>query len=154
ADTYTDRDRAVKCLAFTPDGDLSVTGDGHGTVRIFVVAKRERFKGDIPAHAKALADVALTPDKKLLIAGDEDADVKVFDLQKPVPEPLTDKPIATHKNRLMGISVSPDGARFATVDSTGQVRAWETKTGKQVREWDLRMPVGAVTFTADGKHVV
>src|SRR5205085_2811003 len=53
ADTFTDRDRQVKCLAFTPDGELSVSGDVQGSVRIFVVAKRERLKCDIPTHSKA-----------------------------------------------------------------------------------------------------
>ena len=78
----------------------------------------------------------------------------MIDLEKQIPEPLSDKAIPAHKNRLIGIAVGPDGARFATVDSTGQVRAWETKTGKQVREWELRMPIGGLAFTPDGKHVV
>src|SRR5439155_13300392 len=126
ADTFTDRDRLVTCMAFTPDGEMTVTGDAQGSVRIFQVGKRGRFKGDIPTHSKTLRDVALTPDKKLLIAGDKDGDVKVFDLQKQIPEPLFDKPVSAHKNGLTGIAVAADGGRFATVDRVGQVRVWET----------------------------
>src|SRR5262249_17882340 len=74
-ETFSDRNRAVTCGVFSSDGELSATGDTQGTVRIFQIAKKERFRGDLPAHAKAMADLALSADKKTLITGDDDGEV-------------------------------------------------------------------------------
>jgi WD40 repeat protein len=149
-DTYTDRGREVTCLAFSPDGELAASGDVNGTVRVVNVGKRERVRGDLPAHAKSLADIALTPDKKTLITADEDGELKVWDLTN--RESL--HTIQAHKSSLQGVAVSADGARFATTDKDGQIRIWDTKTGKQLREWELHMAVRGFVFTPDGKHLV
>ena len=74
-----------------------------------------------------------------------------FDSDSLPPIPVISGAAVSHDDLVLEAA---DGNRFATVDRIGQVRAWETKTGKPVREWELRMPVGGVTFTPDGKHIV
>ncbi|HEV3144464.1 MAG TPA: hypothetical protein VGZ47_11305, partial [Gemmataceae bacterium] len=150
AETYSDRGRAVTCGVFSADGELSATGDTQGTVRIIQIAKKERLRGDLPAHAKAMADLALSPDKKSLITGDEDGEVKVWNIaDREVLQTLS-----THKSGLLGITVSADGKRFATLGKDGQVKLWETESGKLLREWDLKTPVTALTFLPGGKNLL
>ncbi len=149
-DTHSDRGREVSCLAFSTDGELAASGDANGAVRIFNVQKRERVRGDLPAHAKSMADIALTPDKKTLVTADEDGEVKIWDIDK--RESL--HAIQAHKAGLQSLTVNGDGSRLATTDKDGQVRVWDIKTGKQVREWELRMPVRGFAFTPDGKHLL
>jgi len=149
-DTYSERGREVTCLAFSADGELAASGDTSGSARIFNVRKRERVRGDMPAHMKSMADIALTPDKKFLITADDDGEVKIWDIDK--RESLNT--IQAHKSGLQSLTVNADGSRFATTDKDGQVRVWDTKTGKQLREWELKMPVRGFVFTPDGKHLV
>src|SRR5205823_8248051 len=94
--------------------------------------------------------IALTPDKKTVITADEDGELKIWDIEK--RESLNT--IQAHKTGLQSVVVSPDGSRFATTDKDGQVRVWETKTGNQLREWELKMAVRGFVFTPDGKHLV
>src|SRR5262249_50658906 len=138
----SDKTRSVTCLAFSSDGAMAAVGDAAGSVWIYDVAKGERIKGAIPSSPKSLADVVLTPDKKFMLAGDEDGEVKRWDLTERESkfEPETPS-IQAHKSSLMALAVSPDGSRFASVDRSGQMRVWETRTGKMLREWEIGMAV-------------
>ena len=62
--------------------------------------------------------------------------------------------------RILGVAVSDDGKRFATVDVGDVVKLWETATGKELRVWDFKVPYRAekpylrgIVFTPDGKYV-
>jgi WD40 repeat protein len=148
--SYVERNRAVTCGAFSTDGELAVTGDFQGSIRVSQIAKKERLRGDLATHAKAVKDVALSPDKKTLITADEDGDVKVWDLAD--REAL--HTLSTHKNGLAGLTMSADGKRFATLGKDGQIKVFETREGKMVREWDLQTSVSAIAFTPNGKQLV
>jgi WD40 repeat protein len=117
---------------------------------VFDTTTGERIKGDMPAHVKALGDLALTPDKKTLITGDEEGEIKTWNFAN--RETL--HTISAHKGGLMGIVMSPDGQRFATMSRDGQVRLWELASGKQLREWDLRVPGRAFAFVPGTKNLL
>jgi WD40 repeat protein len=97
-----------------------------------------------------MADLALTPDKSTLITSDEDGEVKIWDVAKRESR----EPFTAHMNGLMGILISPDGGRFATMSRDGQVRLWDTKTAKQLREWNLDIPIRALAFVPNGKQLL
>jgi WD40 repeat protein len=90
-----------------------------------------------------------------LITGDEDGVVKVWDLSKK-PIGTIENPVTAHKNGLMGIVVSPDGKRFATTSRDGQVRlwTWDEIEPKQLREWNLNVPVRGLAFLPGGKQLL
>src|SRR5262245_10756572 len=152
--SHADPKRNVTCLSFSPDGEVAASGDSGGTVRRFMVENGERIRGDMPASAKSLMDLALTPDKKTLITGDEDGVVKIWDLTKNPIESL--EAITAHKNGLIGIIVSPDGKRLATTSRDGQVRlwTWDEKEPKQLRDWNLKVPVRGLAFLTGGKQIL
>jgi WD40 repeat protein len=147
-----DRGRRVDCLVMSPDGELVASGSPDGSVRIWKLSSKERLTGDIPAHAKAMGDLAFTPDKRKLVTGDADGEIKVWDLAK--REVL--KTFHAFTKDLSGIVVSPDGKRFLTWSGTGEVKLFETEgeSGKELRKWDLRLPIRAIVFTPDGKKAV
>ncbi len=148
---FTEREKAVNCLAFTADGEWVAMGSSDGSVRIWDIAKSERpLGGDMPVHQKGVGDLVFTPDKKKLVTGDEEGEIKIWDLAK--KEAL--KTIKAHTSGLLAISMCPDGKRFVTVGQNGELKLWSVETGDKLKEWDLPTPLRNLVFTTDGKKLI
>jgi len=152
----------IKCLSISRDGAIAAVGHTDGVVRLWDISGKKRSGADLKAHEKELADLALTPDKKELVTSDISGEVKVWDLAQRKARHT----IAAHKQKIMALAISADGARFATVGADNIVKLWDRATGKELRQWDLHMPVltagsegdrrsfvNTLAFTPDGKHV-
>ncbi|HEY7429070.1 MAG TPA: WD40 repeat domain-containing protein, partial [Gemmataceae bacterium] len=152
----------IKCLTISADGVTTAVGHTDGVVRLWDIAakQKERLGEDLKAHEKEIMDLALTPDKKTLVTADKNGVVKVWDLAR--REAL--HTIIAHKQKITAVAMSPDGARFATTGADNIVKLWDRATGKELRQWDLHMPVltgngelrafvNTLAFTPDGKHL-
>jgi WD40 repeat protein len=144
------KDRQVLCTAFTTDGELAALGFADGSVQLWSLKDNARVGGDWAAFNKDLGDIGVTPDKKKVIAIDSDCNVKIYDIAK--KEVV--KTFQAHKGGVPGLLAGPDGSRFATFADTGEVRLWETETGKELRSWALPTPVRNIAFSADGKKLI
>jgi WD40 repeat protein len=144
------KDRAVLCTTFTTDGDMAALGFADGSVQLWNLKDNARVGGDWAAFNKDLGDIGVTPDKKKVIAADAECNVKVYDIAK--KEVI--KTFQAHKGALNGIMVGPDGSRFASISDNGEVKLWETDTGKELRSWTLPTPVRNIAFSADGKKLI
>jgi WD40 repeat protein len=144
------KDRQVLCTTFTTDGEMAALGFSDGSVQLWSLKNNERVGGDWAAFNKDLGDIALTPDKTKVIAADAECNVKVYDIAK--KEVV--KTFQAHKGSLNGIMVGPDGTRFASISDNGEVKLWETATGKELRGWTLPTPVRNLAFSADGKKLI
>lgn len=148
---FTEREKKVNCLSFTPDGEWVAMGSTDGAVRIWDIAKSERpLGGDMPVHQKGVGDLVFSPDKKKLITGDEDGEIKIWDLAK--KEAI--KTIPAHKTGLLAIAMSPDGKRFITAGQNGELRLWDAEKGTKITEWELPTPLRNLVFSADGKKLI
>jgi WD40 repeat protein len=144
------KDRAVLCTTFTTDGEMAALGFKDGSVQLWSLKDNARVGGDWAAFSKDLGDVAVTPDKKKVIAADADCNVKVYD----IATKQVIKTFQAHQGALNGIMVGPDGTRFASISDNGEVKLWETDTGKELRSWTLPTPVRNIAFSADGKRLI
>ena len=144
------KDRSVLCTTFSTDGELAALGFADGSVQLWNLKDNTRVGGDWAAFNKDLGDIAVTPDKTKLIASDTECNVKVYDLAK--KEVI--KSFRAHTANLNGIMVGPAGGRFATISDNGEVKLWETETGKELRAWSLPTPVRNIAFSADGKKLI
>jgi serine/threonine protein kinase len=52
------------------------------------------------------------------------------------------------------VTCSPDGSRAVSGGESGQLRLWETATGKEIRAWTHGQPIYCVAFTPDGKRIL
>ena len=157
--TYPGFDKAstITSLAFSLDGEVAALGGTDGVVRLWDVLKKERLPGgDMPAHTQDIVDLSLTPDKKTLVTSDKTGEIKIWDLANramPLHTIQLAKPI-------YGFAMSPDGKHFATTGQDNVVKVFNVKTGKEIRSWNLHIPlrlnhpfVGNFAFTPDGKQL-
>ncbi len=155
-----ERPQQVTCLSFSNDGAVAALGCQDGSVRLWSVTKKMQLPGgDLPAHAEAIMDLGVTPDKKTLITTDKLGEIKIWDLNKRQAALHT---LQGHKERVSVMAVSPKGDRFVTAGHDNVVKLWSV-AGKELRQWDLKMPplanlsrpfVKAIVFSADGKYVI
>jgi len=109
------------------------------------------------AHQDAVVDLVFTPDKKTLVTADKSGEIKIWDLEKRQAV----KTLPKQPQRVATFSMSPDGKTFATASMDNVIRLWDTAEGKELRSWDLKVPmqptmpfVRALAFTPDGKNIV
>jgi WD40 repeat protein len=144
------KDRQVLCTTFTTDGEMAALGFSDGSVQLWSLTKNERVGGDWAAFNKDLGDIGVSPDKKKVMAIDSELNVKIYDVAK--KEVV--KTFKALQSGVPGLMVGPDGSRFATFSDSGEVKVWETETGKELRSWSLPTPVRNIAFSADGKKLI
>jgi WD40 repeat protein len=155
--TLPDHEQNMRCLSFTADAAAVVFGNDSGVVRLCDVARKEKLGADLPAHAAEVRDLALSTDRKTLVTGDIKGQVKVWDVARREAVHT----LAAHKLSVAAIVLSPDGKRFATVGMDNVVKLWDTRSGKELRAWDMHRPtrgpdhpfVRSVAFTPDDKYL-
>jgi predicted amidohydrolase len=134
--------RAVRSVAFSPDGKTLASGSSDGTVKLWDVAGRRPLGAPLAVHEWGLSSVAFSPDGKTLASGSEDTTVKLWDVagRRPLGAPLK------HKNAVSSVAFSPDGKTLASGSSDGTVILWDV-----ARRTPLSEPL--VVHTGEGGEV-
>ena len=100
-----------------------------------------------------VADLALTADASTLIATSEAGDITIAKIQG--REVV--KTFKGHDTRIMACMASPDGKRFATLDSTNLIKVWDM-AGAEIRRFSAGkhqdMFFVNFAFTNDSKQLV
>ncbi len=157
-DVTTRRPRAVLggfaapigTAAFAPGGTQLATGHENGTVELWDAAtgrKRQTLTG----HRAAIEALAFTPDGTVLASGGWDSTVRLWNV-------ATGAALAALQGKehgVLALALADDGA-LAAVESTGGVRLWDWRTGRQraVLRLDLdpQTPrVRALALAPDGR---
>jgi WD40 repeat protein len=113
---------AVRRAAFSPDGQLLVTGSADKTAQLWDVPTGRRV-GPAMRHDAAVRSLRFSPSGKQVVTGTDAAAIRVWDVPtgQPVTEPI-DGGIPTF---------SPDGQRFA-MSSDKTVQVWDARTGRKI----------------------
>ena len=143
----------------SPDGSIAAVGRSDGSVDFWDVAgKRTTWRG-----AKGARQVAqdhgsgLTADKKTLVTADSSGEVKVWQLPS---ASYNARSLHTNKRSWPWPSVRT-ARRFATAGLDNIIKLWDRASGKELRQWDLHLPVLAdprpfvsmLVFTPSGKQL-
>jgi WD40 repeat protein len=146
-------------IAFSPDGRVLVAGTG---ASVSVVDARtgtvDRPALDMGAY---LADLEFSRDGKLLAVGTVEGtallvDVERWSVRRRVAVSETDATGVTSAEipgREIGVALSPDGARLATVDNEGRVVLHGVSGDDRTTLVTAKGPAFAAAFSADGRYL-
>jgi mono/diheme cytochrome c family protein len=157
-------DDFVRGTVFSADGKSVFSVSRDKTVKMTDLAT-QRFVGNVTTHTPGVVrggQIAIDrhPQRNELLVGGADGAPKLFRMDvKAAPagggNPNQIREYPPMLGRVFDVCFEPDGARaFAgsSLDGAGQVRGYETDSGKQV--WNLDLPetgVYALTCSPDGK---
>lgn len=131
------------CVAFSPQGFLIVKGTEDGLVEIWETnlvykqGKGQRFWAE-DARFKGSKLKTRLSDPSLEKTG----------------ELTTVKVKASHSNRVMSVTFSPDGNRIASGSADGTIKIWDVFSGALLHVLKGEGTVNSVEFNSDGTQVV
>ncbi|MEO2035699.1 MAG: Gfo/Idh/MocA family oxidoreductase [Planctomycetaceae bacterium] len=148
-------------LEFSPDGQTLLVA-GYQSV---TVCRTDPYRSlrTVKAHRGQVTSLAFSPDGTRLATASDDGTIAFWDVASLLDG--TSAPQLTIKaldQPVSGIDISPDGKWLASasgdpdrVTQSGQVRLWNTETGKAVREFPKHKRAStAVAFSPDGKFLI
>ncbi|MEZ5943227.1 MAG: protein kinase [Planctomycetaceae bacterium] len=121
----------VRCVAFSPTGELIASGDGEskfeqgGVIRVWDVHTGRQVAA-LHGHTDAVNCLAFTPDGNSIISGSSDDTIKVWDLETGTVQ----RSIRETLSNVQSLAVSPDGKQIAVGDgrfSSGNVMLCDTE---------------------------
>jgi WD40 repeat protein len=135
-------DVRVTCLAFSDDGEVLVTGDNSGRVRLWDTTSG-RFIREFPVNVGNVATVGFHPDDRTvaIVAENEDA-IRLWNY-----DPRSEPPaVLDHGDEVWGLAFLGGGGALASVGDDKQIQVWDLSSGAPVgrrRESNLLSAVAA-----------
>ena len=137
----------VKQVAFSPDGNLLVSGAGNPAPQLILwdtkSGKKLRTIDDMKVQLHALC---FSPDGKLIArAGFGSPGLRIFDAE-------SGKPVLSLPGQI-SVCFSPNSKHFVTGAEGKTATVWDVKTGKPLRTIQHSGQVADVAYSPDGKWV-
>jgi WD40 repeat protein len=132
----------VTCLAFSDDGEVLVTGDNSGRVRLWD-ATGGRPSREFPVNVGNVSTVGFYPDDRTIaiIAENEDA-IRLWNY-----DPRSEPPaVLDHGDEVWGLAFLGGDGALASVGDDNQIQVWDLSSGAAVgrrRESNLLSAVAA-----------
>ncbi len=116
-------------------------------------ARRESLRDGVKMQKYRINDMKFSPDgTRFAVAGN--FGILLYDVQmrgKKVQKVDNPVKLERHQGRGWRVAFSPDGKILATLNATGSLRLWDTKTGQPLQTIGAS---GMVAFSPDGKTMV
>lgn len=124
----------VMALAFHPDGQRLITGDGHGVVHCWSYndpSPKPKWTIADTGHGW-VRDLAVSSDGQYLLTTGSDKLIKQWSLDGGQPV----KEFAGHTHHVMSLAIAPDSKTFYSGDLLGKVNQWDLASGQLLRTLD------------------
>ena len=141
----------VRAAMYSPDGRFFVTVDDL-TAHLWDMVSRK----ELPVGwntGRSLRAAAFTPDGKRVAFAGEDHCIRFWETA--TAHECTPS-LGGHLRPVVALAVSPEATWLASADDgdDGQIRTWNPNTGKQLRLFQARSPVGALALSPRGDTLV
>lgn len=140
---FEDQYGSIDALAFSPDGNLLVTGAGDGSLKVRDLSSGDVLLSDQRSRGQ-YNTAAFSPDGSLLALGATDGQVTLID----VATKGVVRSFGVDDQYITQVVFYPNGEQVAAVSHNDVVRVWDASTGALLRELD--QPGQLVVFSADG----
>ncbi len=152
---------AIHAAAFTPNGQLLVTGCEDKAARVFDTASGKELSRYLE-HFSGVSRVAVTPDGSRVLSGGSNGSLKFWDIH--TAEDIFE--MAGHRDHVTAIAIAPDGSAAVTAASNlislqgGPVRVemklWDLTDGQEIRTFrdGHQGPINGLSLSPDGHWVV
>ena len=146
----------VHAVAFSPDGNVLVTGNDNGTAQLWDVTTRQPIGSPLNDGTGPVDSVAFSPDGQTLATGTRDGTVRLWDV---TTRRQIDSPLNEGTRAVNSIAFAPDGKTLAvgtgnSANGYGTVQLWDVATHHLIGSLVLRSDTGtvdSVAFSPDGK---
>jgi hypothetical protein len=137
---------AISSIAFSPDGQLLVSGDFDNTVRLWQVATGQELR-NLTGHTKPVMAVAYLPIGRAVASGGLDGTIKFWD---PASGVVLNSYFA--QSVVFGLVFAHDGSVLASAHLDKNLRLWDPVTTKLLRTFVGHTDrVFSITFSPDDK---
>ena len=146
-------------VAFSPDGETVVAGDGRGELAGWNARTGERRFGPVDAHGgNDVWELVYAPDGATVATSSSDGTSRLFDGRTGA---VVDRRPFTSPNRetpqsVRGVRFSPDGRWMVAGAGDGKVRLWSTESNQVTATTELghRGAVIGAALSSDGSRLV
>ena len=138
----------ITTFAFSPDGNLIVTGSNDKTARVWRANGRSKLA--LGGHAGPVTRVDFSPDGRRILSVSMDG-AWVWDAE----DGAALLALRGHGDKVNDAAFSADGGRIVTASDDKTARIWDGATGREIAVLRGHVePVVRAAFTPDGEQVV
>jgi WD40 repeat protein/serine/threonine protein kinase len=132
-------------VAHSPDGQVFLTVDGYGTVRLWEASTGNLVK-ELPRPRARTTAVLFSPDGKHFLTASEDHTAQLWEAAtgQPLGDPFR------HADAVTAAAFSPDGHTILTAGREGTARLWEASSGRPLGEPLSHQGITSALFSPDG----
>ena len=141
----------VKTVAYSPNGELMVTGSRDKTAKLWSVASGLEIRTFI-GHEQTINDVKFSPDGKRIATSSADKTAKIWDIETGEELWSTER----FKNYVTTVSFSADGKRLAVGGYNTEVIIFDIKSKDTIQKFKVNSDRGSgygvdTDFSKDGR---
>jgi WD40 repeat protein len=140
-------------VAFSPNGELALSGSEDNAIRVWDVAAGEGIK-TLRGHGSSVRSCVFSPDGKWVLSGGNDERIRVWDFEGyQEVRVLRATVFAGHEDALLAARYSRDGKRIVTASRDRTANLWDAASGERLQRFEEghEFLVSSAEFFPDGR---
>jgi WD40 repeat protein len=146
----TAHSRYVSSVAFSPNGQLILSGSDDNSLRLWNAHTGESLR-TFEGHSSDVLSVAFSPNGELILSGSDDNSLRLWDA-------LSGECLRTfhgHSRYVGSVAFSPDGELILSGSYDNSLRLWDAHSGECLRTFEGHSnSVESVAFSPNGEHIL